>query len=95
MALALTLTPGVSARVGKPIKVTGTGFTAAGQVRLRIYGCDTNLSVSPVLTASGGAITTVDKVEIVPWKSGVLRVEAHDITAGTKITKSVKVSAGT
>lgn len=95
MAIALTLAPAVQAVVGRPIVVTGTGFTNGGNVELNIYGVGGSISVKPIVVASGGgAITTVGKVSIVPWKSGLLRVQARDITAGTQITKTVRVSAG-
>lgn len=93
MALGLTLAPAVTASVGKEIVVTGTGFTAAGEVELNIYGIGGSISVKPRVTAVAGAITTVNKVKIVPWKAGILRVEAHDITAGTKITKTIRVTS--
>lgn len=93
MSLALTLAPATQATVGRPVTVTGTGFTTAGAVDLKIYGAGVNISITPRLTASGGAITTVGHVTIVPWQSGKLYVEAHDITAGTKVVSSVRVSA--
>lgn len=95
MALALTLNPPVSATVGRELVITGTGFTNGGNVELNFFGVGQSINVKPIVVASGGgAITTVGAVKIIPWRSGKLRVEAKDITAGTKVTAFVRVSAG-
>lgn len=95
MALGLTLAPANSAVVGREIVVTGTGFTNGGNVELNVYGVGSSVTIKPILVASGGgAITSVGAVKIIPWRAGKLRVEARDVTAGTKISKFVRVSAG-
>lgn len=94
MAIAIVLNPATTLAVGRELIVTGTGFTHSGNVELNIYGAGANLSVKPIVAASGGgALTTVGAVKIIPWSPGKLYVEAKDITAGTKVVASVRVSS--
>lgn len=94
MAIAIVLAPAITLTVGRELVVTGSGFTHSGNVELNIYGAGANLSVKPIIAADGGgALTTVGKLTIKPWAPGKLYVEAKDVTAGTKVTASVRVSS--
>lgn len=92
MAIAIVVPDSVE--IGETIGVTGTGFTAAGEVDLEVYSEESNGGMSikkGKLTASGGAFDTAGLLDFCANEEGHVNITAVDVTAGTQITERVEV----
>jgi hypothetical protein len=92
--MAIAIVAPDSVEVGNIIVVTGSGFTAAGEVDLKVSSEEVAGGVSIVkgkLTAAAGLFDTTGVLDFCANEEGHVNITAVDVTAGTQISKRVQV----